>query len=128
MEISANRERELNQKIEDLKKECESLSKFKEIADLDNKKDEILSIIKQEQEQAKETKNSHEIEITQLKSEIDKLSEEIQSKKGEIVELDETILLQEFGIYSPIYDFANSEMYKDRLDAIRTEQDGIVLC
>lgn len=127
LEISANRERELNQKIEDLKKECESLSKFKEIADLDNKKDEILSIIKQEQEQAKETKNSHEIEITQLKSEIDKLSEEIQSKKGEIVELDETILLQEFGIYSPIYDFANSEMYKDRLDAIRTEQKNMIL-
>ncbi len=127
LEISANKEQELNQKIEELKKECESLSKFKEIANLDNKKDEILSKIRLEEEHAEKTRENHQLEIAQLKSEIDKLSEEIQSKKGEIVELDETILLQEFGMYSPIYDFANSEMYKDRLDAVRTEQKNMIL-
>ena len=52
LEISANKEQELNQKIEELKKECESLSKFKEIANLDNKKDEILSKIRLEEEHA----------------------------------------------------------------------------
>lgn len=127
LEISANKERELNQKIEELKKECESLSKFKEIADLDNQKEEILSRIRIEEEQAKKIREGHQSDIAQLKSEIEKLSEEIQSKKGEIVELNETILLQEFGMYSPIYDFANSEMYKDRLDAIRTEQKNMIL-
>ena len=30
-------------------------------------------------------------------------------------------------MYSPIYDFANSEMYKDRLNAIRTEQKNMIL-
>lgn len=127
LEISANKEQELNLKIEELKKECESLSKFKEIANLDNKKDEILSKIRLEEEHAEKARENYQSEITQLKSEIDKLSEEIQSKKGEIVELDETILLQEFGMYSPIYDFANSEMYKDRLDAVRTEQKNMIL-
>ena len=127
LEISVNKEQELNQKIEELKKECESLSKFKEIANLDNKKDEILSKIRLEEEHAEKARENHQSEIAQLKSEIDKLSEEIQSKKGEIVELDETILLQEFGMYSPIYDFANSEMYKDRLDAVRTEQKNMIL-
>lgn len=127
LEISANKEQELNQKIEELKKECESLSKFKEIANLDNKKDEILSKIRLEEEHAEKARENYQSEIAQLKSEIDKLSEEIQSKKGEIVELDETILLQEFGMYSPIYDFANSEMYKDRLDAVRTEQKNMIL-
>lgn len=127
LEISANKEQELNQKIEELKKECESLSKFKEIANLDNKKDEILSKIRLEEEHAEKARENYQSEIAQLKSEIDKLSEEIQSKKGEIVELDETILLQEFGMYSPIYDFANSEMYKDRLDAVITEQKNMIL-
>lgn len=127
LEISANKERELNQKVEELTKECESLSKFKEVADLTKKKNEILSSIKIEEEHAEKARENYQSEIAQLKSEIDKLSEEIQSKKGEIVELDETILLQEFGMYSPIYDFASSEMYKDRLDAVRTEQKNMIL-
>lgn len=127
LEISANKEQELNLKIEELKKECESLSQFKEIADLTKRKDKILSQIRVEEEQVEKAKESHLSEINQLKSEIEKLSEEIQNKKGKIVELDETILLQEFGMYSPIYDFANSEMYKDRLDAIRTEQKNMIL-
>ena len=127
LEISANKEQELNLKIEELKKECESLSQFKEIADLTKRKDKILSQIRVEEEQVEKAKESHLSEINQLKSEIEKLSEEIQNKKGKIVELDETILLQEFGMYSPIYDFANSEMYKDRLNAIRTEQKNMIL-
>lgn len=127
LEISANKEQELNLKIEELKKEYESLSQFKEIADLTKRKDKILSQIRVEEEQVEKAKESHLSEINQLKSEIEKLSEEIQNKKGKIVELDETILLQEFGMYSPIYDFANSEMYKDRLNAIRTEQKNMIL-
>lgn len=31
-------------------------------------------------------------------------------------------------MYSPIYDFANSEIYKDRLDVIRAEQKNMILC
>lgn len=127
LEIYTNKEKELNQKIEEFKKECESLSKFKEITDLDSKRDEILSSIKLSQEKSKKANENYQSEIIRLRSEIDELSKEIQDKKGQIVELDETILLQEFGMYSPIYDFANSEMYKDRLDAIRTEQKNMVL-
>lgn len=127
LEIASNSEVELCKKVEELKKECESLSEFKEVSDLNNKMKEILSRIKTEEEQAEKARDSHLIEIAQLKSEIGRLSKEIQDKKGNIVELDETILLQEFGMYSPIYDFANSEIYKDRLDAIRTEQKNMIL-
>lgn len=127
LEVSVNKERELNQKIEKLEKECATLSKFKEIADLDSKKNEILLEIKSAQKKSKDEKEGCQSEIIRLKSEIVELSQEIQYKKGQIVELDETILLQEFGMYSPIYDFANSEIYKDRLDAIRTEQKNMIL-
>ncbi|MCM1078533.1 MAG: DUF4041 domain-containing protein [Bacteroidales bacterium] len=106
----------LTKEIEELRKECESLSKFKGIANLAEKRDEILTDIGAEEEKAKA-----------LKSESRQLLDEIENKKTQIAELDETILLQEFGMYSPIYDFANSEMYKDRLNNIRTRQKKMIL-
>lgn len=127
LEIAADKEKELYQKIERLKEECESLSKYKEISDLENKKNEILFSIELYQKEASKDKEEHQFKQSQLKKELEALSSEIQEKKNEIVELDETILLQEFGMYSPIYDFANSEIYKDRLDAIRTEQKNMIL-
>lgn len=65
--------------------------------------------------------------ISSLQKNIASLSEEIEFKKLQIIELDETILLQEFGMYSPVYDFATSELYKDRLTAIRTGQKRMIL-
>ena len=55
------------------------------------------------------------------------LNAEIEKKNNKIVQLDETILLQEFGLYQPIYDFARSEQYKERLEYIRREQKHLVL-
>ncbi len=36
--------------------------------------------------------------------------------------MDDEILFQSFSLYKPIYDFAKSEQYKDRLEKIREEQ------
>lgn len=55
------------------------------------------------------------------------LQNEIEQKSSQIVQLDEAILLQEFGLYQPIYDFARSEHYKERLEYIRREQKHLVL-
>lgn len=52
---------------------------------------------------------------------------EIEKKNNQIVQLDETILLQEFGLYQPVYDFATSEHYKERLAYIRKEQEYMVI-
>lgn len=55
------------------------------------------------------------------------LNKEIEDKKSQIVQLDERILLQEFGLYQPVYDFATSEHYKERLAHVRKEQEYMVL-
>ena len=57
---------------------------------------------------------------------ISDLDSEIANKKTELIETDEKILLQEFGLYEPTYDFANSEQYNDRLTEIRSKQKEMI--
>jgi predicted nucleic acid-binding Zn-ribbon protein len=115
------------QKSCEFEKKCESLSRFSEIADLDKEKNNILAQIACEKDSFQEEKKNLILQIENLKIESDGLSESIKEKRKQIVELDESILLQDFGMYSPIYDFATSDGYKDRLDAIRTEQKNMIL-
>ena len=115
------------QEISSLKKRCDELAKYAEISDIDKKKEEIILSIDEQKEKFEEEKKWHNDYISSLEKEIDALSEEVKEKKAQVAELDETILLQEFGLYSPIYDFANSEMYKERLDKIRSKQKFMIL-
>lgn len=64
--------------------------------------------------------------LLELNTEIDELDLMISKKKKEVVILDEEILVQEFGLYKPIYDFANALEYKDRLTDIRSEQKSLI--
>lgn len=65
-------------------------------------------------------------EIANLNNVVYDLNNEIQDKKSQIVNLDEESIMQDFGLYQPIYDFANSEMYKERLTEIRQEQKNLI--
>lgn len=59
-------------------------------------------------------------------NEINSLDYQIQAKKTMIIETDEVILMQEFGLYQPKYDFANSDTYKERLTNIRNTQKNLI--
>lgn len=65
-------------------------------------------------------------EIEQKKSSISEHEAQIEQLKSQIVELEEVVLLQDFGLYQPTYDFATSEEYKAKLEEIRTEQKQMV--
>ena len=58
--------------------------------------------------------NQYNEECKLLEREKIRTKHEIDSRNAQIVELDEKILLQEFGLYKPTYDFANSEQYNDK--------------
>lgn len=118
---------ESKHRIAELETECNELSRYRDIVDINKEKERVLIQIKEEKEQFEKEKSDCIARINQLKDDISNLSREVEIKKKEIVELDENILLQEFGIYAPIYDFATSDMYRDRLDTIRTEQKNMVL-
>lgn len=63
-----------------------------------------------------------DLQVRQQQAELRRLTSEIKKKQNEIVVLDDEILLQDFGLYTPIYDFASSAEYKEELDNIRKEQ------
>lgn len=127
LEIAKEKEKKLSSDIVALKKECNNLGKYKKIDNVEKEKEKILLFIEEQNTKFAQEKKLKEEEIILMKGEIDYLTEEISQKRSQIVELDEIILLQEFGMYSPIYDFSNSEMYKNRLDTIRMEQKNMIL-
>lgn len=88
----------------------------KEINELNLKKEEIIKLI-----------NKDKKILSSLTEDIVKLSDDKESKKKEIIELDDSILLQEFGLYTPIYDFYSSEEYKVALEDIRLKQKEMIL-
>jgi hypothetical protein len=62
--------------------------------------------------------------LEQMRQEIQQLTRIAQEKQAQIVTFDDEILVQEFGLYEPRYDLANSAAYKDRLKDIRERQRG----
>lgn len=127
IEILKEKEESLYSETIELKSQCAELSQYKNIVDLDKEIEQKRSLINEQNAMFEQERQKHKDEISYLENKNVLLSEEIKHKESQIVELDEAILLQDFGFYSPIYDFANSEIYKNRLDKIRTEQKNMIL-
>ncbi|MBQ7911045.1 MAG: DUF4041 domain-containing protein [Clostridia bacterium] len=65
-------------------------------------------------------------EIERLQQKKSVLQDKIVEREAQIIHLDEEIMLQEFGLYKPRYDFQSSEQYKDRLEGIRQHQKQLI--
>ena len=61
-----------------------------------------------------------------LQEEINELKKIKQSLQMDIIELDDKILFQDFGVYQPQYNFATLDEYKDKLEEIREEQKSMI--
>lgn len=116
----------LYDKNKSLKKECESLNKYRTILDIEHEKERILSDIEKERDAFNQELAEYNDDILHSKSIIEDLDKEIIQKRQQIIELDDTILLQEFGLYEPIFDFASSDIYKAKLYEIRQEQKILI--
>lgn len=90
--------------------------------DLQNKIRELDSTIKSRENTISELDSS----ISGKQIELGKLDMQIDDKKSEIICLDEEILVQEFGLYKPQYDFANALDYKEKLAEIRSKQKTMI--
>lgn len=115
---------ECNNKI---KFENIELSKYKQINNIDKEVQRLNEQIEFLRKQYELSGIIGSVFIHKLAVEKQNLQKNIDLKKTELVELNNEILLQEYSMYSPIYDFANSEMYKDRLDFVRKEQKKMIL-
>lgn len=95
----------------------EALEIKKEIERLQEEKNSVQKSIDALNQTIKNKNN----DISSLNNQISFLEETIKSKKHEIVSLDEEILVQEFGLYSPKFDFSNALGYKEKLSENRSK-------
>ena len=58
--------------------------------------------------------------------EMQELDSKIKSLRNQYVELDELVMMQDFGLYEPRYDMTSSEKYKQQLDKIRDLQKSMI--
>lgn len=55
-----------------------------------------------------------------------KVKEEIEDARRQLVETNETVLMQSFGLYTPRFAFANSSAYKEELDKVRQQEKDCI--
>ncbi|CZT57453.1 DUF4041 domain-containing protein [Solibaculum mannosilyticum] len=76
---------------------------------------------------ALETKKSEiEQEFHCKQGELDSICQNIEQKKKQVIQLDEQMLWQDFGLYEPKYDFCTSDEYNKRLKEIRQRQKDMI--
>lgn len=109
----------LKQLKEKLNAEIESSGK--KVSELESQIDELNTLVN-----LKNLKNSLDNGIKEAQSEIQKLNKTIKEHKNNLIVLDDEILMQEFGIYKPTYDFTNSDEYRSKLEKVRSEQKTMV--
>lgn len=65
-------------------------------------------------------------ELQKKQTELQKVNSIINEKKSQLVVLDDEILVQEFGLYRPMFDFASALDYKEELAKIRSLQKDLI--
>ena len=71
-------------------------------------------------------RQSVQASVEALTQQVQTLNNEIQQKKAFIIFMDDEILYQDFGLYTPVYNLMNSEMYKDKLAVVRERQKNMI--
>lgn len=64
--------------------------------------------------------------IDRKNKEISDIEDKINQKRKQLISFDDEILVQEFGLYTPTFDFANALGYKEALSEIRTKQKSLI--
>lgn len=72
------------------------------------------------------TKTDLETQLLKNQQNLQQQTEMLRQQSSLIVNNNETISMQEYGLYNPTYRFANSDLYKDQLKTIRTSQKDMI--
>ena len=123
-----------NFKGKQYKSELDDLQKqFNDLQSLMTPEMKDAFLLKQKIDQLEELIRNKEKSVSDLektllskKGEIESLEKTINSKKEKIVWLDDEILVQEFGLYHPQFDFASALDYKEELAKIRNHQKELI--
>ena len=78
------------------------------------------------QQQLTETQKKIALQTARAQQDLNALNKQIEHAKTELVETNEEVLMQSFGLYKPHFAFANSTEYKDELVKVRTRQKDCI--
>ena len=84
--------------------------------------EEIKNQIKNGEQKIADQKES----ISRLQGKIEQLLSDIDKAKSLLIETNENVLMQSFGLYTPHFDFAKSDDYKDAIAKIRAKQKELI--
>lgn len=114
--FKATENQKLNDENQQLKNEINELRDLitPELLEVENAKKELERLNSEIEDKRKL--------ISSYNDEVKRQTAEIAHKQSEIIQLDGEILVQQFGLYKPQFDFCNAEEYKIRLDAIRQKE------
>ena len=83
------------------------------------------SIAERKQELERQVKSLKE-DLDFNKNRLKSIEDDLRIKKSSLIELNEKVLLQNVSLYEPMYDFVNSDRYKEELDKIRNRQKTLI--
>lgn len=73
-----------------------------------------------------EMKAEAEKAVAKKQTDLNSIEKQIAEKKKQLICMDDEILVQEFGLYTPQYDFASALDYKEELTKIRQVQKDLI--
>lgn len=120
-----NLDEEYQKKEETKEKELNKKLKKKQ-AELDNIDKTYEKIAKNKEKEIDVKLNDKTNELNNLVIKINNNTRELNEIRKEIALVEETLDMQEYGLYEPKYNFINSTAYKERLDAVRKQQKQMI--
>lgn len=80
------------------------------------------------QDAAKLTEHIAELEVKKerLEKELQRLTASVERKKRDVIFFEDALVYQDFGLYTPRYNFLTSDEYKQKLDQIRSKQKEMI--
>lgn len=89
------------------------------IAELERRRDALIQSVRDAEIESAKKRAAAEATLSELQ-------QQANTRRKEIVTLDDEILLQSFGLYRPHYDFVTSDGYKARLEQVQDKQAALV--
>lgn len=87
---------------------------------------EIMSPEMQDAAKLSEYVSDMEIKKEKLEKEVEKLNKKVSNLKNDAIFFEDAIIFQEYGLYSPRYNFLTADEYKLKLEKVRTEQKEMI--
>lgn len=122
---------QIDLKVNEHKKECEQYSSeithLRSLIDLvgEDKITQISAVQSKISSLETELKLTND-KLSESQKHLDELHKAISSKKQQLISLDDELLVQEFGLYTPRFSFSSSTDFKEALAYIRNKQKELI--